>query len=340
MGRARVWLQIPYPLRSDITALGETLGTGSVKQVLRAKLKSTDRSALAAVVRDGVVEEINTTVGALRVLDDTKHMVDRIEPMLAREVDLELEAKAFDALRETPTGKSPIVAVPEVFKASKTALLREDVPGEPISAILRKRPLDGFEQERLTEVHRLLLRTALDTEPHWLGSWVHRASGRGTFVLTDPHQGNVADDGNKVGLFDPGQYENLTKEEAELFVRMLVAFSKRNWQRRKRPALVDQLSALCSLSDPNAGPPSVRERLDQAYEEIFRENDATVGRKLHLLLLEASKNGVAIPNGYFGLAKMLHSLASQEQELLLPDVVGSVIRQLYLAQLGVVGRLV
>jgi hypothetical protein len=181
----------------------------------------------------------------------------------------------------------------------------------------------------LVEVHRLLVKSALDTSPPWLGSWVHRYSGPGTFVLTDPHQGNISDDGKKLGLFDPGQYENLTGPEADLFVRMLVAFSKPNWHERKRAALVGELAVLCKTSFA---------KLDKAYAETFREPNATVGRKLHLLLLEASKNGVVIPNGYFGLAKMLHSLQSQEAELGLPDVVKSMIKDLYLDQLGPVGR--
>ena len=119
---------------------------------------------------------------------------------------------------------------------------------------------------------------------------------------------------------------------------MLVAFSRPHWHSGKRSALVDGLSALCKLSDPNTPGASIRARIDDAYAQTFTEANASVGRKLHLLLLAASKYGVAIPNGYFGLAKMLHSLQSQEQALGLPDVVAKVIGDLYLDQLGPVGR--
>jgi predicted unusual protein kinase regulating ubiquinone biosynthesis (AarF/ABC1/UbiB family) len=164
-------------------------------------------------------------------------------------------------------------------------------------------------------------------------------SKKETFVLTDPHQGNVSDDGAHVGLFDPGQYETLKKEEAILFVRMLAAFSNPAWHGTQRGELVDNLTAVCRLTDGTSEEPPLRTRIDSAYQATFSEPNATVGRKLHLLLLAASKLDVAIPNGYFGLAKMLHSLQAQENELSLPNVVAEVIESLYLDQLGATGTL-
>lgn len=320
------WQQMPGDARKKVAALGATLGTGSVKQAMMVMMDD-GVEALAAVVRAGVPEQIQETIGALRVLDDTKHLVDRIEPMLGREIDLKLEAEAFEALRNSPLGRAKVTSVPRVIEVFDNVLFRELSPGAPLSATLRKRSLDEGERQRLTQVHQLLVTAALEPQ-----------NGEDTFVLTDPHQGNLADDGIRVGLFDPGQYENLTAGESELFVRLLAAFSRDKWHRKKKAQLVSGLAPHCQLAPNEKKVPSVRDRLDAAYAATFSEPDATVGRKLHLFLLDASKRGVAIPNGYFGLAKMLHSLQSQAEELGLEDVVSKTIGELYIDHLGPLGR--
>lgn len=61
------------------------------------------------------------------------------------------------------------------------------------------------------------------------------------------------------------------------------------------------------------------------------------GRRMELLFLEASKQGVDLPDGYFGLAKMLHSLQSQAGELDLGNVVEDTIRDIYIQRYGIFG---
>ena len=81
------------------------------------------------------------------------------------------------------------------------------------------------------------------------------------------------------------------------------------------------------------------ERLSKAFDATLAEPEADVGRKLQLLLLDASKRGVAVPNGYFGLAKMIHSLESQAHDFKLRSAVTDVVSSLYVDQLGPAGRL-
>ncbi len=68
-------------------------------------------------------------------------------------------------------------------------------------------------------------------------------------MLTDPHGGNIADDGLVHGLFDPGQYEALTAAEANVFVRMLASFSNPKWHRARKDELVGKLAALATKAD-------------------------------------------------------------------------------------------
>ncbi len=63
-----------------------------------------------------------------------------------------------------------------------------------------------------------------------------------------------------------------------------------------------------------------------------------MGRKLQLFLLEASKKEALLPDGYFGLAKMLHSIESQAEDLKMPSAVADVTRELTVDLMGPVGR--
>jgi hypothetical protein len=93
-------------------------------------------------------------------------------------------------------------------------------PGTPVSEILRTGALDGEEKRALEQTYRALFTAALD-EQRFQDAYDFR-SGRikKGFVLTDPHQGNVALEkttaGVRVDLFDPGQFETVNAHEAKL----------------------------------------------------------------------------------------------------------------------------
>ena len=165
-----------------------TRGTGSVKQVFAARL-ATGEEAVLGVRREGVIEDMQSTMGALDVLEDTKHLTSRIKPMLEREVDFRNEPPAFEAMRATPLGQSPLVTIPTVMHATAETIIRTVAAGDVISQILRQPDLTADEKARLYELHKLIVRTALDTQPGWLGRFGKEFGTKKTFVLTDPHGG-------------------------------------------------------------------------------------------------------------------------------------------------------
>ncbi len=329
-----VWQGIPVAERPTYSAVGPRLGTGSVKQV--NWLRRTDGvEELGAVLKPGVGVEINETLSALGLVEDTKHLVDQLAPMLKREVDLTQEARSFDVLRATPIGQAGDVNVPVVRVSYPHFLARTAAPGEPLSVLQRGAGLDEAQRRRLYSLHASMARAALETDPKRAGS-----TGKPeTYVLTDPHGGNVAFDGTQPGLFDPGQFETLTQPEAELFVWSLATFSNPSWHESRRVKFVDRFAALSKLKDPNDAGPSLAQRLDKAFDATLSEPNADVGRKLQLLLIDASKRGIAVPTGYFGLAKMLHSLESQAHDFKIRSAVNDVITSLYVDQLGPAGRI-
>jgi hypothetical protein len=328
-----VWSRIPHAQRPKIAALGPTLGTGSIKQVLLVRPDaslgiSADEELVAAVVRDGVQADIDGSVQALDVLPHLRHVGRRVKPMLERELDLPGEERAFAELAASAVG--PLVDVPQVVASDHHFLMRRSTGGKTIAQISRARKLTTEERGRIEALHVQLVRAALDTRSDFI------RDGK-TFVLTDPHDANVSDNGARLGLFDPGQFENLTPEEGDLFVRLLAAFSRDKWQQKRKAKLVAQLMTHASIGDPNDGDQrTLEERLVAAYDGL---TTGQVSQKLEAFFLDASKNGVAIPNSYFGVAKMLNTLTAREAEQGLGAVTEDTIKSLYLDQLGPFGRI-
>ncbi len=309
--------------------LGKRLGTGSVKQANRILDEEGKKPpAVIAFLKPGAAEEIEESLRALSVDDELRPIVDRVRSMLMRELDLGLEARAFRAMAQH-LAPWDFIRVPKVFGSSREALVREMSPGTPVSAILRERVLDGEEKRVLGETYRSLVQAALDPARFVYGNG---------FVLTDPHQGNVALDRAADGrvycdLFDPGQYETLKGPEAALFVRLVVHLSKGgNWFAPKKDELLEQLTLLLAPKDTERT--EVRRKLRDAWETaIGAKKDVEPGEAIRAWLFAAADRGVPIPDAYFGMAKMLHTIDAQCRDLGLADVISEEVGRLYKADL-------
>lgn len=316
--------------RQGYTLLGKRLGTGSVKQANRLLDEGGSKPpAVVAFLKPGAAEEIEESLRALSVDAELRPIVDRVRSMLMRELDLDLEARAFRTMAQHLAPWS-FIRVPKVFGSSRETLVREMSPGTPVSAILRERTLDQEEKKILGETYRSLVQAALDPA---------RAVYGNSFVLTDPHQGNVALDRGADGrviadLFDPGQYETLKAPEAALFVRLVVHLSKDgSWFAPKKAELIDELAVL--LVKDEAARPAIRAQLDEAWEKARTSagKDPEPGEFVRAWLFAAADRGVPVPDAYFGMAKMLHTIDSQCRDLGLPDVIREEVSRLYKAEL-------
>src|SRR5690606_7318423 len=99
------WHGLAPELRGELTALGKPAGVGSIKQVQWAEHNSGER-VLVAQVHPGLDATIAATATALRQVPEAASLVDRVVPMLSREIDLDSEAAAFERLRATALGRS------------------------------------------------------------------------------------------------------------------------------------------------------------------------------------------------------------------------------------------
>lgn len=311
------------------TLLGKRLGTGSVKQANRLLDETnTKPPAVIAFLKPGAAEEIEESLRALAVDQELEPIVGRVRSMLMRELDLHQEAQAFRTMAEH-LAPWDFIRVPKVFASSREALVREMSPGTPVSAILRERTLDQEEKRVLGESYRSLVQAALDPARFVRGSG---------FVLTDPHQGNVALERTADGrvfcdLFDPGQFEKIRAEEASMFVRLVVHLSKDgSWFAPKKDELVEQMSAL--LEKDGTKRAALRTQLREAWDRAGQNADPSdAGEFVRAWLFAAADRGVPIPDAYFGMAKMLHTIDSQCRDLGLADVIREEVSRLYKAEL-------
>lgn len=316
--------------RQGYTLLGKRLGTGSVKQANRL-LDATHQKqpAVIAFLKPGAAEEIEESLRALAVDAELQPIVGRVRSMLMRELDLDLEARAFRTM-ERHLAPWSFIRVPKVFGSSRETLVREMSPGTPVSAILRERTLDAEEKRVLGETYRSLVQAALDPARFVAGSG---------FVLTDPHQGNVALDRAPDGrvladLFDPGQYETLKAAEAAMFVRLVVHLSReKSWFAPKKAELVEELAVLLEKNEPARA--AMRVQLGEAWEQARASagRDPEPGAFVRAWLFAAADRGVPVPDAYFGMAKMLHTIDAQCRDLGLPDVIREEVSRLYKAEL-------
>jgi hypothetical protein len=346
MSMLAFWSQIPRSERPKIRAIGTTLGVGSVKQVAFAEIepaflpRGADPKAdiVAAVIREGAAEDIREGTLALEALPHVRHLARRVKPMLERELALEREAIAFTELLRCPIGRLKSVRVPEVISAKGGFLLRFGTGGETVARITRRRALTPAEKSNIERLHERLIRAALDVSPRWRRE-NDAKEGEETFVLTDPHDANVSLCLDDLGLFDPGQFEKLTPREASFFVRLLAAFGGESSMRARRDAMIAELATFATPGEPNATADTVTAGLSRAYDEVLALKGATPESRMKHLFQAANKNDVAIPNSYFGLAKMLDTLSSRERTFGLRPITRRTIAGLYLAQRGGWGRL-
>ncbi|MGQ0505983.1 MAG: hypothetical protein ACT4TC_11775, partial [Myxococcaceae bacterium] len=280
MSRVAAWHLLPQDARDRIQAIGPTLGTGSVKQNLRVVTK--EGSRLLSILQPGAEERTRPTLAALKSSPEMGPLMERLAPMIEREFDLLSEAESFAIFGRTALGKANEVSIPKVEAAYPNAIIREAGEGRTHADLARAGPLTRSQRRRKEGAHEQLVRTALDPRksPDEDGT---------TYVLTDPHGGNSADDGSRVSFFDLGQYESMPPAEVDTFLHLLRHFATESFFETKlrnplakavqsreglvkkvtahdMSGLLDRLAQVSVLTRDDASR-SVVDRLDAAYEK-------------------------------------------------------------------------
>ena len=202
--------------------------------------------------------------------------------------------------------------------------------GQTLHDLVKTGGLDKGAKTRLTQLHRSLMLDAFDT--------ARTSASDQTFVFTDPHLGNLADDGKHAYAFDPGQYARMKPAEADLFVRMLVAAGTDSLRASMRDELIGALAGHCTVFDDKGGDRTVEQRLGDAYDQAMSEGSESVGHSLQLFFNACNKSGLDVPQGFFAGAKMMHILHGQARDLGLGDHIQETVRDLYVRQLGPWGK--
>lgn len=161
MHYAKFWYTIPTAVRANITHLGECLGTGSVKQVHRAKFRdhsstkpSPSPSSLPSqamsqsknnmktkevavgVLRHGVEDEALCSISALETSEEVGPIAKRLGRLVFGEFNLFEEGVALQEFAVTEIGTHPLFRVVDVYHHSPKCLVEEVARGQSVASVL------------------------------------------------------------------------------------------------------------------------------------------------------------------------------------------------------------
>lgn len=333
----QIWSRIPRFIRLKVDRLGPRLGTGSAKQAFLLDVKPGDDvpndingPLVGAVTLPHATSKLKAVLAAASAVPEVEYLLRNLAPVVTRELDLEKEAAAFELLANSKTGQSKAIRPLGVVMKHTDCIVREGFEGKTIHELAKTGALDKGAKARMKAMHRSFMLDAFDTsnmKPDDL-----------TFVFTDPHLGNIADDGTNAYAFDPGQYARMKPAEADLFVGFLVASGSEELRGDMRAGLIAQLALHSKPIKGDTDERPIEQRLGAAYDHAMAEDTESVGHRLTLFLNECSKSGLDVPRGFFAGAKMMHILHGQARDFDLGDHIESTIRDLYVQQLGPWGK--
>ncbi len=341
--RPAIWQDLREAGAEDrLLGLGKTYGVGSNRQALEAQ---THEGARVLSVSDPT--EMARTRRILKALEKDPEigvLVEDLNSMLERELaDMTHEPHVFKAFAESALGQSPLVSIPEVEAAYPNAIIRTLSEGKTHAELIREGPLTPDQLARKSEVHRLMVRTALDPR-------ATPESRDGTLIFGDPKNGNSADDGTRVGLFDMMQYETLSTRQLDAFLQLLQHFIVRSLSEAlpgwKVPSGFDNpeqlIQTLLTVSEPGRARGAKSRSLESSLREALAEaapDAATAGSssgvvdRMLAFLKGAKDHGVKVPSGFSGAVKMLNNLRSQEALLGMGDVTDREVAKILLERL-------
>jgi hypothetical protein len=125
-----------------------------------------------------------------------------------------------------------------------------------------------------------------------------------------------------------------------LFVRLIVHLSKSNsfWAPKKEKLIESFASLLARETKHQFNAPTeadIKAKLEDAWKKTASTTQAgdDPGSFLRAWLFAAADTGVPIPDAYFGVAKMLHTIDSQCRDMGLKDVITEEVTRLFKTQL-------
>jgi hypothetical protein len=226
-----VWRQIPPEMRVGITELGPVLGTGSVKQTVEVTWNGAlgikaGKYALS-VVLPGAKEGFEKVMPLFERLDGKAGAIARgLRDTMEREFDLEKEADAQRAARNSPLAASGALLIPEVFHSTKTALLQELVEGPTLRDLEEAgKTLDPEQKKALAAGLNVLVTAAFNPRLYEGTDETKRM-----LVVPDPHPGNLklvprVGGGYRLAVLDWGQHGELQPSQSRELLRLLAVLA-------------------------------------------------------------------------------------------------------------------
>eukprot|EP00924_Labyrinthula_sp_SR-Ha-C_P002829 augustus_masked-scaffold_13-processed-gene-8.22-mRNA-1 protein AED:0.02 eAED:0.08 QI:0/-1/0/1/-1/1/1/0/834 len=348
------WFSIPTAVRSNISALGACIGTGSVKQVHYAlykgqNLAEKEKPVAVLALLNGVQDEALSSVTALESSEQIGPVAQRLGRLVFNEFNLFEEGEVLNEFALTKIGVHELFRVVNLFHHSPQCLVEELAEGESVASFLGDPEKSSDKVDQLPEDLRVEVERVKEilTEYH---KAVFSAFVEDGLVHSDIHLGNAVVSRNEANqikgfvLFDVGQFERISPAETKALLWTLGSVSSANNRIVLKDVAIGHLIGVCKIDHENNYVQKLKQelrkakkgkdlsdnrllfyQLSKAYAESILPNEEGVVPETKIIYIKflrnAEKIGVRLPRGAFSMAKMLDGIISQFEQYKLFDVV-------------------
>lgn len=213
------------------------IGSASVAQVHRARIKGAKRDVAVKVQHPGVEELMMTDIRNLRafaafverfdVKFDMMSVVNEVEEQVGLEFDFEREARSMDRIQHSFSAyeqqKRVPVQVPRSIPSlvTRQVLVMDFIEGIPLSQLSEEMARRGFDPNGVVAKYtkRKILRDLSEAYGHMIL--------RDGFFQADPHPGNILlNDKGQVALLDYGQVKQLSNNVKLDYAKLVLALHR------------------------------------------------------------------------------------------------------------------
>jgi len=286
------WDQIPNSVKSEITHLGKLVGTGSIKQLhkVKVKMENNNTELVLAIIKPNVLNQTISTLNALENVQKVSGLRKKLRSLIFQELDLHLEFLAFRELESFSSTDNITLVVPSTFSESNQHLIRTFIKG------------DSFEDLMETQPDQVLV----DKFYHFC-QFILEKFFKHHVILSDLHFGNLINlDDQKISIIDPGQITQITNIEMNVLVCLLNVLDQEKIEDRlkKEKFLFDKLKFVI---------PELKEGDRGKFASLYLEQNehSKIKYRFMGLINELEKNNLSVPDSFFAFGKMYDIMDSQ-----------------------------
>ncbi len=283
----------------------EPIGSASIAQVHRAKLKATKKIVAVKIQRKGIKEIMFQDIEIMRYIASQIHnhypparvygpvsIVDEFAHWTEKELDFRIEAESAEVMRSN-LKKFKDLKIPEIYwdYTTERLLVMEFIEGKKLSEVLSERK--KFDMKKISNIG---------------AKAVMKMVFEDGFFHADPHPGNfLVTKGNKLAMLDFGIIGRFNHEDKKIVSNILIALNSDN---------ADMLSyQVMKISKCQNVDISNFKRDLEEFIIHWKVGRISLGESIYKIISISSKNGVRAPKRMVIFGKCIITLEHTMKQL-------------------------